>query len=145
MIGDFVLENYRRLVIRKDHAVVVPRVCCPAKWFRAGDAFIAPLPRKRTIHLDRSKWVNAWTIYNEEIGTNDWLTPAEVNRTLHFPVEIRSRDPSGWLITIPMPIRDRGWLPPGPGTLMFEYTPSEANLWTEAAYNEESILEADLT
>jgi hypothetical protein len=84
-----------------------------------------------------------WTIYNQSIGAVDWQTPAEANETLHFPIEIRSRDPSGWLITIPKAIRDRGWLPAGPGFLMFEYAEAEANLWSEAAYNEESILEAD--
>src|SRR5690606_41329662 len=63
--------------------------------------------RKRAIHLDQSKWVYAWTIYNQDLSTADWLTPADTNGTLHFPVEIRSRDPSGWLMTIPAPIRDR--------------------------------------
>jgi hypothetical protein len=58
-------------------------------------------------------------------------------------VEIRSRDPSGWLITIPAAIRDRAWLPPTSGFLMFEYSSAEANLWTEAAYSEEAVLEAD--
>jgi hypothetical protein len=94
--------------------------------------------------LDRSKWVHAWTIYTSERGTDDWVTPVSVNATLHFEVEIRARNPSGWLITIPMPIRDRAWIASGPGFLFFEYTSSEANLWTESAYNEESILEADL-
>lgn len=137
------LENCRRLTIRQDHAVVIPRVCCPGKWFRAGEAFLAPLYRKRALNLDRPKWVHAWTIYNQSLGTDDWLTPADINRTLHFAVEIRSRDPSGWLITVPAPIRDRAWLPQS-GFLMLEYASAEANLWTEAAYNEESILEADL-
>jgi hypothetical protein len=122
---------------------VIPKACCPALWFRAGQAFLAPLYRKRPLHLDRANWVHAWTVYTPELDTSGWQTPADANEKLHFPVEIRSRDPSGWLITIPKSIRDRGWLPPGPGFLMFEYAEAEANLWTEAGYNEESILEAD--
>jgi hypothetical protein len=140
-----VLENYRHVAIRKDHAVVIPRACCPGKWFHAGDVLLAPLYRKRALRLDRPKWVHAWTIYNQDLGTDDWLTPSGANGTLHFPTEIRSRNPSGWLITIPVPIRERAWLPPGPGFLMFEFGPAEATLWTEAAYNEESILEADFS
>jgi hypothetical protein len=125
--------------------VVIPRACSPGEWFRAGDAFIAPLHRKRSIYLATAKRVHVWTIYNQHIGTDDWLTSSEENGNLHFPIEIRSRKPSGWLLTIPMLIRDRDWLPQGPGAVIFEYGPTEANLWTEAAYNEECILEADLT
>lgn len=138
-----VLEKYRRLQVRTDHGIVVQTVCRPGTWFAAGSAFLAPLHRKRPILIERSKWVHAWTIYNEKLGTREWLTPPDVNGSFHFAVDIKSRDPSGWILRIPPPIRDRAWLPPGPAFVMFEYNESEANLWTEAAYNEESILEAD--
>lgn len=141
-----VLEKYRRLPVREDHAIVIPSACRPGEWFGARTpAFVAPLYRKRKILLERAKWVYAWTIYNEKLSTSEWLTPPNANGTLHFPVDIRSRDPSGWILTIPPAIRDRAWLPEGPASLMFEYTPSEANLWTEAAYNEELILEAEVS
>jgi hypothetical protein len=140
-----VLENWRRVNVRDDHAVVIPKACCPGAWFRCGDAYLAPLHRKRSVHLATAKLVHVWTIYNQQLGTADWLTSAEANDKLHFHVEIRSRNPSGWLLTIPMLIRDRDWLPPGPGVLILEYGPTEANLWTEEAYNEECILESDLT
>jgi hypothetical protein len=47
------------------------------------------------------------------------------------------------LITLPEEMRDRAWVPSGPSTMMFEYDASEANLWTQEAYDEEFILEAD--
>lgn len=137
------LELCKRLPVRVDHAIAIPRACCPGKWFGAGEAFLAPLHRKRVIYLDRAKWVHAWTIYNAKLETHDWRIPATANGSLHLPIEIRSRDPSGWMLTIPIAIREKGWLPEGPAFLMFEYSATEANLWTEAAYNEESILEAD--
>lgn len=138
-----VLEKYRRIAVRADHAVVIQTACRPGPWFAAGSAVIAPLYRKRRILLERAKWVYAWTIYNEKLGTVEWHTPPDVNAKLHFPVDIRSRDPSGWILTIPPAIRERAWLPEGPAFVMFEYASSEATLWTEAAYGEESILEAD--
>jgi hypothetical protein len=138
-----VLENYRRLLIRADHAVVIPRGCRPGEWFAAGKAVIAPLHRKRTILLPRPKWVHVWTLYNEKSDVQDWYTPPDSNANLHFPIDVRSRDSSGWLITIPGPIRDRNWLPVGGGHVILEYSASEMNLWTEDAYNEEAILEAD--
>jgi hypothetical protein len=124
---------------------VIPRSCCPGEWFGAGKAVLAPLYRKRIILLERAKWVHVWTLYNEKLSTRDWLTPPEATAALHFPVEIKSRDPSGWFVTIPPHLRNTGWLPGGGGIVMFDYCASEANFWTESAYNEESVLEADAT
>jgi hypothetical protein len=104
---------------------------------------LAPLHRKRALLLERAKWVHAWALYNDKVGTQQWLTPPEDNAALHFPIEIRSRDPSGWVITIPPHLRNAGWLAAAGGIVVFEHCETEANLWTEAAYNEESILEAD--
>lgn len=137
------LQNYRRIPVRRDHALVIPLACRPGEWFGAGAAVLAPLHRKRVIHIQRAKWVHAWTLYNEKLGTQDWLTPPETNGTLHFRIEIRSRDPSGWLMTTPPHLRNTAWLPSDSGIVVFEYCASEANFWSEEAYNEESILEAD--
>lgn len=137
------LEFYRQLAVRKDHAIVIPQSCCPGKWFCAGEAVLAPLYRKRSLYLERSKLVHAWTIYTAQMEADQWLVPPKENLALHFPLKIRSRDPSGWILTIPPEIRDRSWLPRGPATVMFEYSDNEANLWLESAYNEEALLEAD--
>jgi hypothetical protein len=138
-----VLQNYRRIPVRQDHALVIPLACRPGEWFGAGTAVLAPLHRKRIILIERPNWVHVWTLYNEKLSTRDWLTPPEANTSLHFSIEIRSRAPSGWVVTIPPHLRNTGWLPSGGGNVMFEYCASEANFWTEDAYNEESILEAD--
>lgn len=137
------LENYRYVPVRRDHAIVIPAACRPGAWFGAGAAILAPLHRKRTILLGRPRWVRVWTLYNEILGAPDWLVPPEINAELHFEIDVRSRDPSGWLVTIPAPIRNRNWLPGGGGAVMLEYSSTELNLWDEDAYNEEAILEAD--
>lgn len=115
----------------------------PGPWFAAGKAFLAPLYRKRQLLIDRSKWVHAWTLYNEALETDAWLTPSDANTILHVPIEIRTRQPTGWIFTIPLELRRKGWLPEAGGIVICEYSDSELNLWCEDAYNLESLLEAD--
>jgi hypothetical protein len=136
-------ENYQRLTVGRDHAIVITKTFRPGVWFAAGAAFLAPLYRKRSILLDRAKWVYAWTLYKEEIGTSGWLTPTDMNSSLHLPAEIYSRNSGGWYFTIPPELRRKGWLPEAGGIVIYEYGNAEANFWTEGAYNEESVLEAD--
>jgi hypothetical protein len=136
-------ENCQRLTVSRDHAIVITKTNRPGAWFTAGAAFLAPLYRKRSILLDRAKWVYAWTLYNEEIGTSGWLTPADRNSSLHLPAEIHSRNSGGWYFTIPSALRRKAWLPEAGGIVIYEYSDTEANFWTQGAYNEESILEAD--
>ena len=136
-------DNYRRLTVNRDHMVVIPKGDRPGPWFGAGPAIIAPLCRKRSVLIDRAKWVHAWTLYNNALDVTKWLLTPEGNSTFHLSVEIKARQPSGWHLTIPQELRRKGWLPEAGGIVIYEYTDSEANLWTEAAYNEEAILEAD--
>jgi hypothetical protein len=138
-------ENYHRLVIGRDHRIVIPKASRPGTWFSAGPGFLAPLYRKRQLLLERSKWLYAWTFYTEKIGTQSWLVPAETNASLHKSIELNARDPTGWYLTIPPELRRKGWLPESGGTTIYEYSESEANFWTEAAYNEESILESEVS
>ncbi|HWW30842.1 MAG TPA: hypothetical protein VNY80_12555 [Steroidobacteraceae bacterium] len=123
--------------------IVIPKGDRPGLWFAAGAAFLAPLYRKRTLLIDRAKWVYAWTLYNEKIGTQSWLIPSDSNMNLHHAIEINAHSPSGWVFTVPPDLRRKGWLPGSKGIVIFEYSETEANFWTEAAYNEESILESD--
>ena len=137
-------ENYQRLTVNRDHRIVIPKTCRPGIWFAAGPAFLAPLYRKRTLLIDRWKWVYAWTLYNEKIGTQGWLTPLDANANLHQSIEIKARDPTGWCFTVPSDLRRKDWLPESSGIVIYEYNDTEANFWTEAAYNEESILESEV-
>ena len=138
-----VLENCKRISVRSDHGIVIQRACRPGDWFGAGRAVLAPLHRKRPILLARANWLHAWTLYNDKLSTEDWRTKPEANSTLHFPIEVKSRNPSGWVVTIPSHLREPGWLPGSSGVVIFEYSETEANFWTEDAYNEQAILEAD--
>jgi hypothetical protein len=83
-------------------------------------------------------------MYNETLGPNGWLTPPDANASLHIPIEIRTRQPNGWIFTIPPELRRKGWLPESGGVVIYEYNHIEANFWTQAAYNEESILESNV-
>ena len=85
----------------------------------------------------------AWTLHNENLGTEGWQSPPDLVATLHFAIEVHPRSPTGWYFTIPVDLRSKQWLPSAGGIVMFEFTDSEANFWTEAAYNEESILESE--
>lgn len=136
-------DNYRRCLINRDHAIVVPRAFSPGSWFGAGNAWLAPLYRKRNLLIDREKWVYAWTLYNEKVGDERWLTPRSANSLLHFSIEVKSRDPSGWYFTVPIELRIKTWLPRSGELVVLEHGGSEFNVWNLAAYNEESILEAD--
>jgi hypothetical protein len=122
---------------------VIQKTDRPGTWFGAGAAFLAPLYRKRALLIDRPKWVYAWTLYNEKLGTQGWLTLPDVNPSLHLSIEINTRKPTGWYFTIPQELRRKGWLPESGGFVIYEYNETEANIWTEVAYNEESVLEAD--
>jgi hypothetical protein len=133
----------QRLTVNPSHAIVIPKANRPGAWFAPGPAFLAPLYRKRTLLIERAKWVYAWTLYTEKLGTSDWITPRETNASLHLPIELTSRNPTGWYFTVPLELRRKGWLPESGGFVMYEYSESEANFWTEAPYNEESTLEAD--
>jgi hypothetical protein len=138
-------ENSLRLTVNRDHRIVIPKTCRPGPWFAVGPAFLAPLYRKRTLLVDRSKWVYAWTLYTEKIGTQGWLVPVDINASLHQSIQIKARDPTGWCLTVPPELRRKGWLPESGGITIYEYSDSEANFWTEAAYNEESILESEVS
>ena len=138
-------ENCQRVMVDRDHAIVIAKACRPGPWFASGAAFLAPLYRKRPLLVDRPKWVYAWTLYNEKLGTPGWHISPDSNMSLHLPVDVRSRQPTGWILTIPPALRNKGWLPKCGGTVMYEYDETEANFWTEAAYNEESVLEADIS
>ena len=137
-------DNCQRLTVGRDHAIVIQKADRPGAWFGAGAATLAPLYRKRALLIDRSKWVHAWTLYTEKIGAQGWLTSPDANTSLHLPVEIKSRNPTGWYFTIPPELRRKGWLPESGGIVIYEYNDAEANFWTEAAYNEESVLESDV-
>lgn len=93
--------------------------------------------------LDRTKLVFAWTLYNDVVDWSQWRNPRDTTDELHFQIEMKSRNPSGWYFTVPQYMRNRGWLPEAGGIVICEYSELEFNLWTEPAYNEESILEAD--
>jgi hypothetical protein len=136
-------EKYQRITVNRDHGLVIQKTYRPGTWFAAGTALLAPLYRKRTLLVDRSKWIHAWTLYNETLGAQGWITPPDVNTNLHLPIEIRTRQPTGWIFTIPPELRRKGWLPESGGNVIYEYNDTEANFWTEAVYNEETILEAD--
>ena len=136
-------ENCRRITINRDHGIVIPRACSPGSWLAAGSAWLAPLYRKRRLLIERAKWIHIWTLYNDKVGTTDWLTPRDTNPALHFPIEIKSRDPSGWYFTVPPELRTKDWLPASGGIVVLEFDASEFNVWTVAAYDEESVLEAD--
>jgi hypothetical protein len=136
-------ENCQRITVNRDHAIVIPKGNRPGAWFSAGPCLLAPLHRKRELLIDRCKWVYAWSLYTESLGTRDWLTPPDANTSLHFPLEINVRKPAGWYFTIPQELRRKGWLPESGGVVIYEYHETEANFWTEPAYNEETILEAD--
>jgi hypothetical protein len=56
---------------------------------------------------------------------------------------VRSHAPSGWSFTIPQELRRKGWLPEASGIVVLEYSTEELNVWTEAAYNEETVLELE--
>src|SRR5580704_2495019 len=133
-------DRVQRLTVNRDHMIVIPRGDRPGEWFDSGRGFLAPLYRKRELLIDRSKWVHAWTLYNLKIGSQTWLTSPDSNMNLHLPIEIKARNPTGWYFTVPQDLRRKGWLPGSGGIVMYEYTDSEANFWTEAAYNEESVL-----
>jgi hypothetical protein len=124
--------------------IVIPKGDRPGPWFDTGAAFLAPLYRKRALLIDRAKWVHAWTLYNEKIGTQGWLTPRDSNTNLHHAIEINAHNPSGWVFTVPPDLRRKSWLPGSRGIVIYEYSDTEANFWTEAAYNEESLLESDV-
>jgi hypothetical protein len=123
---------------------VIHKANRPGPWFATGTAFLAPLYRKRALLIERPKWVYAWTLYNEMLGTNSWSVPPDVNSSLLLPIQLKPRNPTGWIFTIPQELRRKGWLPESGGVVVYEYTDTEANFWTEAAYNEESILESDI-
>ncbi|HEV8334709.1 MAG TPA: hypothetical protein VGQ22_25020 [Steroidobacteraceae bacterium] len=82
-------------------------------------------------------------MYNEALGTPNWKVPPEENRSLHIAVQVRSHAPSGWSFTIPQELRRKGWLPEASGIVVLEYSTEELNVWTEAAYNEETVLELE--
>ena len=136
-------DNCRQVIVNRDHGIVIPRACSPGPWLGAGSAWLAPLYRKRRLFIERAKWIHAWTLYNDKVSATDWLTPRDTNPALHFPIEIKSRDPSGWYFTIPSELRAKDWLPASGGVVVLEYDASEFNVWTVAAYDEESVLEAD--
>ena len=138
-------ENCKPISINRDHAIVIPKACKPGSWFGAGTSYIAPLSRKRTILIEPAKWVHVWTIYNEKLDTTGWLVPKATNSTLHFAIEVKSHTSSGWHFTIPLTLRHRRWLPEYGGIVFFDYDATEANFWTETTYNEETILEADVS
>jgi hypothetical protein len=136
-------EKYQRLTVNRDHAIVIPKTDRPGDWFAVGGASLAPLYRKRLLLLDRPKWLHAWTLYNDKLGAQGWLTSPDANSSFHVPIEISTHKPNGWYFTIPPELRRKGWLPEAGGIVIYEYNNAEANFWTESAYNEESILEAD--
>lgn len=138
-------DKFKQITVNRDHAIVIHVASNPGKWFGAGTAYLAPLYRKRKILLARANWVYAWTLYNDALGTENWLVPKNTNSSLHVALEIKTRSPSGWYFTIPVELRAKGWLPEAGGLVVCEYSESELNLWTHPAYNEEAILEAEST
>lgn len=135
-------DKCQRLPVRADHAIVISKANRPGSWFSAGRAFLTPLFRKRPLLLERSKWLYAWTLFTDAAPPDGWAMPPVDTRSLLFAVEIHARNPTGWYFTIPDELRNKGWLPSAGGVLMYEHSDSEANFWTEAAYNEETVLEA---
>lgn len=88
-------------------------------------------------------WLHAWTLYNANCKTDDWHTPPDTNPTLHIPIRVFSRKPSGWYFTVPQELREKGWLPERGGVVICECSETEMNFWTQDAYNLESLLESE--
>lgn len=144
-VGISMWENCQPLTVNRDHAIVITRTYAPGSWFHAGKAMLAPLHRKRKILLDRFNYLHAWTLYNDKIGTGGWLVGPDANTSLHFQLDIHTRKAGGWYFVIPEEIRRKRWLPECGGIVMHEWSESEINFWTESAYNDESVLQADST
>lgn len=134
-------EKYRYFRVNRDHGLVIPRSVSES-WFRAGDAFLAPLFLKREILVDESDRLFAWTLYNDHLGTVDWALEPRDYPLLNFPINVYDHPPNGQIFTIPLNIRKRAWLPKAGEKVIVEFGENELNFWTISAYNTEYLRES---
>ena len=110
-------ERFQRITVNRDHAIIVQKSYRPGEWFDVGPGILFILPRSTASVLfvlrEQVGFMLGPLVPNDELDTTAWRMPREVNSSLHFLLEVKARNPTGWYFTVPIVLRRKAWLPEG--------------------------------